>query len=239
MPTEMNKFKGDGDLLVLNPVLAASAEQASFSISAVTTADGSTLNGRHWTFSTDRHDYYVWYNVEGALAGPSDPAVAGAVGIPVTLTSAAAVDGASVMSATIGQLSKLSEIGASVTASALTVTVRLHGDVADAVAVGGSPFTVDIRASGIARVIIGSKFVIHTSAGLVESVIDEVSGSVFDIASASTWRVEDINKGFGGSRLFFSANLTGAAADDPVKADNIAPNFAQREILGSNIHGVS
>jgi len=60
MSVEMNKFKGDGDVLALNE-LGSSAEQASFVMSAVTTANGSSLNGRHWTFSTDRNDYYDQY----------------------------------------------------------------------------------------------------------------------------------------------------------------------------------
>jgi hypothetical protein len=236
MAVGINKFKGDGDVLALNE-LGASAEQATFTISAIEVAGGSALNGRYWTFSTDRNNYYVWYNVTDESAGPIDPAVAGAVGIPVSLTAATAASGGGIMSATLTQLSKLSEIGASVTASVLTIVNKEYGVVTPASAVGGSPFALGGSVAGVARDTIAAKHVIHTSAGLVEAIISE-SGSVWDLA-ASTYRVEDYNKGFGGSRLGVNAGIVGGAGDDPVKGDNLVLSASAPYADGSVISGVS
>ena len=64
------------------------------------------------------------------------------------------------------------------------------------------------------------------------------SGSVWDLA-ASTYRVEDYNKGFGGSRLEVMVNLFANANDTPEKADNLVLSASTPYADGSIVGGVS
>ena len=253
---DINRFKGDGDVLEMNP-LGASAELASFNYTCTgASADnaGSAANGTYWTFSTDRHDYYVWYNITGTASSGTVLSVAdpvpsdGDVGIPVTMNVSSIQHSSQIVLATVAQLEKLSELTVTSSALGFRGTMVVHGAVDVAVAddvagISSSVFIVSLsNVVGVARATVAAKFVIHTAAsGLVEAVIGE-DGVVYDIAG-STHRIEDYNKGFGGSRLGVQATLFGADGDDPVKTDNLVmsiggsgavPAFAE----GSTISGV-
>jgi hypothetical protein len=255
MPFDVNKFRGDGDSLLLDELGAAGA-QAVFTVSCLgASADGagSAANGTYWTFSTDRHDYYVWYNVtgtasSGTVLSPSDPTPAGFVGIPVSIDVSNVQLASEVAEATVGALSRISEIAllasaASVGASTqFAVTIKEFGDVTDArassTAAGDVSSSVivalSITTSGVALHNIDAKHVIHASAGGIDSIIGQ-NGSVYNL-EASTYRIVNINDGMQGGAS--SGTITAASAGDHVKSDNLVLTDSMRDAAGSSLGGV-
>lgn len=226
---DSSKIRGDGDSVTL---WSQTTARAAFTVSSL--PSGSTLNGVSWTFSTDRNDYYVWYNVTDAAGGVSDPALPG-VGIPVSLTTAQTANGSVIMAQTLAQLTKLSEIGVTQTASALSIVVREPGDVTDAVA-AASPFGVDITTSGIADVELDAKFVIHGSNGDL-NYVEAQDGVVYNVQASAQHLVREMNLVVPPAAVGW-----GAASQLTVKGDNrvYGSGLAGSALLGngSAISGV-
>jgi hypothetical protein len=228
------RVPNDGDHLTLNE--EGVSAQAAFTASAVA---ATAIGGLYWTFSTvdksksfngasGEKNFYVWYNVPTAGVTPStDPVaaqVAGAVGIPVTVASAASA--ADVRDATATALAPLTnEIAVADSGTVgLVVTQRFAGDVADPDA-GTSGFTIVVTASGVARVDIDAKFTNRDVNGAIVSVEDPL-GSTYDLAG-STYAVQP-SELFGGWNLFDQTFVVasgvgivlGSAAAVVVKSDN-------------------
>ena len=122
-----NRLRGDGDSLT---AASAASAQEKFGVSGIPNSSANDLDGKSFTFSTDRNDYYVWYNQPGGDGTPADPALAG-VSLPVTIATSA-LDSA-ITNATVAALGKLADIGVStVSASSFRVTVREFVPVTDA-----------------------------------------------------------------------------------------------------------
>jgi len=206
-------LKPDGDSVRL---FDSNTARAQFSVSSL--LSGSTLNGVSWTFSSDRNDYYVWYNVTDSAAGVQDPALAG-VGIPVSLTTAQTASGSVIMALTLLQLTKLSEISVSQTASALTITIKEPGDVTDAVA-GASPFGVNIGTSGVAAFDVDAKHLVRNAAGDVAGIIGQ-DGVAYDLHGSSggtSFDVRELNLVVPDDSV---SNNWGTGSAVVVKSDNL------------------
>jgi hypothetical protein len=203
-------LKSDGDSVVL---FDQSTARAAFTVSSL--LSGSTLNGVSWTFSTDRNDYYVWYNVTDSSGGVQDPALAG-VGIPVSLTTAQTASGSVIMVQTLAQLRKLSEISVSQTASALSIVVKKPGDVTDAVA-AASPFSVNITTSGLPDFVVDAKHLVYNDQGVVAGIIGQ-DGVAYDVHASNIYLLRENN-------LFIAddsvSNNWGVGSNLVVKADNL------------------
>ena len=229
------RVPNDGDHLTLTEI--GVSLQAAFTASTLAAA---ALGGTFWTFSTvdksksfngasGEKNFYVWYNVPTAGVTPStDPVaaqVAGAVGIPVTVASAAAAtDVRDATKAALAPLTNEIAVADSGAVAGLLITQRFAGDVTDPDA-GTSGFTVVVTASGVARPEIDAKFTNRDVNGAIVSVEDPL-GSTYDL-SGSTYRVQP-SELFGGWNLFDQTFVVasgvgivlGSAAAVAVKSDN-------------------
>ena len=213
----MTQLRSDGDVVTLDQ--SAISAQAEFTVCCVD-PQGSVINGVSWTFCTSKNDYYVWYNITDAEAGVSDPALHPAVGIPVSLASANAEDGGSVMEATLLQINKLSEVTASVTGSSLTITEVEFGSV-DPAAADGALFVTGGSVAGSVQVTVVTKFLDTMANGSLVNIIAE-NTSTYDISSsnAAFLAVVAINPHFNPyASVFLDFNL-GASTDNVEKTDN-------------------
>jgi hypothetical protein len=145
MTNPILRVPGDGDHLTLNEDGVTNTE--SFRASAVAAAG---LTGDYWTFSTvdkskgtnglpSEKNYYVWYNVPNGGIAAQDPAVSGAIGIPVTVASSLSASG--VAQATVDALRPIyNEIRFAVEAGTVSFlgVQRFAGSVPN-VADGSSP----------------------------------------------------------------------------------------------------
>ncbi len=243
MTLEINQFRGDGDLVALEEIGVSVKSHFHFTSVGASAANApSAANSTYWTFGTDRHEYYVWYNVTGTNLSVSDPTVVDHIGIPVTIDVSNMGFASGINTATVAALNKLSEIHVDAPAAdEFRVFMREFGSVTAALAtsafgVGGVSASVFITAastvSGVANDTIDAKHVIFGSGGLVDSIIDQ-SGSVWVVAS--TYRIIDLNQGMlGGS----SGSVSGSAVDAVIKSDNLVLSAAQRTATGSNLGGV-
>jgi len=215
----MSRLRGDGDVVSLHKGTAASSIQAAFTVSVIDVPGGSAINGTYFTFSTDRNDYYVWFNVTdaaGAVGNPSDP-TPGGVGIPVSLTTAIASNAIQTASRIAVQLKKLSDISVAQAAASVVVTVTEFGDVTDAVGDDASSFLVTIDASGVARPEVTAKFLQRTVSGSVVAIVGE-EGSTWNVANSAA-QVYDPQR----LNLFGSATISselGASSATHAKTDN-------------------
>ena len=220
-----DRLRGDGDTVTMASALSL---QASFTVSAINAA-GSALNETNWTFSTDRNDYYVWYNQTGPDNTPVDPGLAG-VSIPVTIPIGASAE--DITDLTVAALAKLSgELGVvEATPISWTVTIREFADVTDATA-GDTGFTVTINASGLPRPEINAERVVLASGGNIHSLVNN-EGSVFNL-EGSTFVLREKN-------LFpiTGSDLVASAGDTPVKSDNLSLPASALGGLGSQIGGI-
>jgi len=204
-----NRLRGDGDSVI---AASAASAQEKFGVSAIPNSSANDLDGKSFTFSTDRNDYYVWYNQPGGDGTPADPTLAG-VSIPVTIISAA--PSSTIVNATVAALSKLTDIGTSaVNVSGFRVTVREFVDVTDAVDVD-TGFTVTKITDGAVRAELDSKFLILGSSGNIESLIGQ-DGRLYEL-DTSTFSLAENNR-----FTIIGSGLVAAAGDTPVKADNLA-----------------
>ncbi len=256
MSYNINKFRGDGDEVALDQ--EGTSAQARFNIScagASAANAASAINGTYWTFSTNRNDYYVWYNITGtASAGTvlsvADPTPeAGRIGIPISMTVAEVQESSTIAAATVAQLSKLSEVNAVASTLGFRVTMREFGPVGVAivsstfVGTGVSPSVILSGASsggteasnllGAVRPVVDVVKVILASNGLATAVID-AAGSVYDL-DGSTYRVVDINKGMQGDGSSFT--IVASAGDTEVKSNNAVYTHTQRGSIGSSSLG--
>jgi len=237
-------IRGDGDSLTLD--VDGSSAQAVFTVSCVgASADNaaSATNGTYWTFSTDRHEYYVWYNItgtasSGTVLSVADPTPTGLVGIPVSISVGAVASAHPIAHHTAVAINKLSELSVSSTALAsanasvqFIVTMREFGDVPDARAsstaagdISSSVFVaLSITASGVARKDINVKFIETTAEGSLLNVIGGTgasagSASTFDL-TASTTVIHTAAKLNLFSGVAVSA-LSGSVLASAIKTDN-------------------
>jgi len=220
-----DRLRGDGDTVTMASALSL---QASFTVSSASAA-GSTLNETSWTFSTDRNDYYVWYNQTGPNNSPADPALAG-VSIPVTIPLGASAG--LITDLTVAALVKLSgELGVvEDTPSSWIVTIREFADVTDAADVD-TGFGFTINASGLSRPEINAERVILASGGNIHSLVNP-DGSVFNL-EGSTFVLREKN-------LFpiTGSDLVASAGDTPVNSDNLSLPASALGGLGSQIGGI-
>ena len=234
MPTTETKFRGDGDVVIVD-VAAGVGAQEVFTVCTLTAAKPD--NGDHWTFSTPDHDYHVWYNTPGNDGSPQDPAfpfLAGlsSISIPVSFPASAAASSSAVAVATRDALNRLTgEVSASlVNNSTIQVAIKAFGSVTDAAA-GTAGVTITIDTQGVDRSTIAVDSVVTGSAGNVNSVID---GTTLLDLEGSTYNLVEMN-------LFSIAgsNIVSSTGDTSVKTDNLVLSVDDLGGLGSTLGGVS
>jgi len=210
----MSELRSDGDAITLDEI--GVSLQATFTVSAVDS--GSTMNGVSWTFSTDRNNYYVWYNVTDAALGVQDPGRHPAVGIPVSLTTVQAGSAVAIIALTAAQLGKLSEITVSAVAASVVITVKEFGPVADASA--SAPITIPASTLGVVRHTVATKFleVERADTGSVVNIIGE-DGSSYSVANSAGQDFDLAKINLVGSAALVTPVL-GASSLDPDKTDN-------------------
>jgi len=244
MPFIVNKFRGDGDIVDLEEIGVSVKSHFHFtSVGASAANAASTANGNYWTFGTDRHDYYVWYNVTGTNLSVSDPTVLGLIGVPVTVAVADMAFASEINDATVAALNKLSEIHVDAPAAdEFRVFMRAFGSVTaplatSAFGVGGVSASVFITAasvvSGVANDTVDVKHVVLGSAGNVVSLIDQ-TGSVWNV-EASTYRISEINKTVEAAD---QGDIVASAGDTPTKSNNLVLSSDQRDSTASSLGGV-
>jgi len=237
MPTTETKFRGDGDILVTD-LAAGPGTQEAFTVSGIVDSSANDLNGLYWTFSTQYHDYHVWYNQPGnnpTNQDPGNPVVNGglglsSIGIPVTVESSAL--GSVIVTTTLEALRRLGEIDPSaINASTVKITLREFASVLNASA-WTTPFTVSVSTQGAFQITIPTKWVITGSGGGVADIVDR-DDNTFDL-HGSTYNILELN-----TFPVAGSNVVGSATDTAIKTDNLVLAACNWGGLGSQLGGVN